>query len=144
MTSPPPVPLRPLRLGPGEDPRRALEALAADGLARFVVAGIGSLEGARLRLAAADREAVLEGPFEIVSLSGSVTADGAHLHMAVADAQGRVTGGHVVHGNVVRTTVELLLAELPGWSLGRELDTRTGYEELVVRGPAAGGAGGAD
>jgi len=131
--------LQPLRLPPGADLRGVLEQATRDrGMAAFVLCGIGSLGDARLRLADATQPSVIEGPCEIVSLSGSLTADGAHLHMAVADAQGRVRGGHVVPGNLVRTTAELLLAWLPGWDLGRELDPQTGYAELVLRAPSKG------
>lgn len=125
--------LEPLRLSPGDDLRRALESLAGDGRARFVVCGIGSLDGACLRLAAQASGTRLDGAFEIVSLAGSLSRDGAHLHMAVADTSGRVTGGHVAYGNRVRTTVEILLADAEGYELGRELDPRTGYRELVAR-----------
>jgi predicted DNA-binding protein with PD1-like motif len=131
-----PMDALPLRLGPGADLRLALEAEAArhggTGSA-FVIAGIGSLDGARLRYADAPGATVLGGPLEILSLCGSLTPHGAHLHMAVADAQGRVFGGHVVAGNLVRTTAEVLLVWLPGWQLGREPDPATGYAELVVR-----------
>lgn len=129
------TPLRPLRLDPGCDLRAALEATATGATpSAFVVCGIGSLAGARLRLAGHTEDTVFEGPFEILSLSGSLTPQGAHLHMTVADAQGRVVGGHVTHGNTVRTTAEVLLAPLPPhWQLGREHDPRTGYRELVVR-----------
>jgi uncharacterized protein len=134
--------LQPLRLPPGADLRGALERTAVDRrMAGFVVCGIGSLGEARLRLADATQTSVIEGPCEIISLSGSLTADGAHLHMSVADAHGRVHGGHVVPGNVVRTTAELLLAWLPGWDLGREFDPRTGYAELLVRAAAKGSGG---
>lgn len=53
--------------------------------------------------------------------------------MAVADAQGRVHGGHVGLGCTVRTTAELLVAELPAHRLSRVLDPATGYPELVVQ-----------
>jgi predicted DNA-binding protein with PD1-like motif len=53
--------------------------------------------------------------------------------MVVADACGRVLGGHVAHGCIVRTTAEVLLALLPGWSFSREPDARTGWDELVIR-----------
>ena len=126
---------RPIRLSPGDDLRRALEAVAVDSPGSFVVCGIGSLDGARLRLAADDVDTALDGPFEILSLSGSLSQDGAHLHMAVADASGQVIGGHVPYGNTVRTTVEVLLADLGEWQLGRELDERTGYKEMAIRKP---------
>jgi uncharacterized protein len=99
----------------------------------FVVAGIGSLSNPRLRMAGQTAEVVFEGDFELVSLSGSVAVNGAHLHMCIADAHGTVWGGHVVHGNGVRTTAEILLAPLPAWQLTRALDPANGYAELQIR-----------
>jgi uncharacterized protein len=127
----------PIRLSPGADLRRALEGLVAgqDTDSAFVVAGIGSLAGATLRHADATTETTLDGPLEIVSLSGSLSPAGAHLHMSVSDASGRVQGGHVCHGNEIRTTAEILLALLPKGSLTREHDAQTGFQELVVRPP---------
>ncbi len=125
----------PLRLSPGDDLRRSIEAcLAREGAsAAFVVAGIGSLVEARIRYAGRAEETRLAGPLEIVALAGSVAPDGAHLHLAVSDEAGHVTGGHAGYGNVVRTTAEILLALLPGWQFSREHDPATGYRELVVR-----------
>lgn len=130
-----PMALRPIRLQPGDDLRAAIEALAArlPDHSGFVVAGIGSLVQARLRMAGDADARLLHGPLEIVSIAGSISPDGAHLHMAVADATGRVLGGHVGAGCEVRTTAELLVAELPGHALARAFDPGTGFEELVVR-----------
>lgn len=127
--------LLPLRLPPGVDLRRALEEAAAGQATEsaFVVAGIGSLVEATLRYAGEPTESSIAGPLEIVSISGTLSPSGAHLHMSVADASGRVYGGHVGYGNVVRTTAEILLALLPDWSLTREPDPATGFNELVVR-----------
>lgn len=124
--------LEALRLKPGEDLRGALERLACTG---FVVAGIGSLIHAELRLAGEAGPTRIDGPLEILTLSGSLTPDGAHLHASVADAAGRVRGGHVCAGCEVRTTVELLIAPLPPGSLARAFDATTGHAELVVRRP---------
>lgn len=126
--------LEPLRLLPGADLRDALQqALAARGLsAGFVVSGIGSLQQAALRLAGTTGACRLDGPLEIVSIAGSLSPDGPHLHAAVSDAAGRVTGGHVLPGCTVRTTAELLLAWLPGWRFGRAHDPATGWAELTI------------
>ena len=124
----------PLRLHPGDDLRAAVvAALQASGQqAAFVLQGIGSLRVAQLRYAGQPQADVLHGDLEILTLAGSVSADGAHLHMAVSDAQGRVLGGHVCAGCIVRTTAELLLALLPGQRFTREVDPRTGYPELKI------------
>jgi predicted DNA-binding protein with PD1-like motif len=125
----------PLRLPPGADLRRALEAaLAGQGVtAAFVIAGIGSLSVARLRRAGAPAADTLAGPLEILTLAGTLAPEGAHLHMSVASASGAVQGGHVAAGCTVRTTAEVLLAWLPGWSFARVHDPATGYGELAVR-----------
>ena len=129
----------PLRLVPGQDLRAALQqALHAHGVqAAFVLQGIGSLSVAQLRLAGADAATELRGDIEILTLAGSLSPDGAHLHMAVADAQGRVVGGHVAAGCIVRPTAEVLIAVLPGHRFAREPDAASGYSELVVYPEAA-------
>ncbi len=98
----------------------------------FVVAGVGSLAGARLRLAGAPEAARLEGDLEILTLSGTLSPSGAHLHASLADRAGRVIGGHVADGCLVRTTAEVLIAPLAGWRLSRAPDPITGHHELVV------------
>lgn len=121
-----------LRLNPGEDLRGALEARARTG---FVVAGIGSLAHAQLRFAGEPGPTRIEGPLEILTLSGSLTPAGAHLHASLSDASGRVLGGHVCAGCEVLTTAELLIAPLPPGSLSRAFDGATGFAELVILNP---------
>ena len=134
--------MRALRLTPGQDLRRALEcAVYAEGCsAAFVLSGIGSLERAHLRRAGADDAEALHGPLEVLTLAGSIAANGSHLHASLADARGVVQGGHLAYGCLVRTTAEVLLGLLPGLSFRREPDLRTGFAELVV-GPEGGPAG---
>jgi predicted DNA-binding protein with PD1-like motif len=126
----------PLRLRPGQDLRDALEDTVRrlGATAAFVVQGIGSLSVAQLRYAGIDQPTELYGDLEILTLAGSVAPDGAHLHMSVSDADGRVFGGHVARGCVVRTTVEILLALLPDHAFSREADPHTGFVELFIRG----------
>lgn len=125
----------PLRLHPGDDLRGALDAALAarGGTAAFVLSGIGSLSAARLRYAGIETAATLAGDLEILTLAGTLSPAGSHLHMSVCDAEGRVRGGHVAPGCVVRTTAELLIAWLPGWQFTRELDPATGFAELTIR-----------
>lgn len=128
----------PLRLSPGEDLRAGVEA-ALRGRAAYLLQGIGSLSVARLRYAGRSEPVELRGDLEILTVAGSVSPDGAHLHMSVSDADGRVYGGHVAAGCIVRTTAELLLALLPAHDFAREHDPATGFTELVVRPRNSGG-----
>lgn len=125
----------PLRLTPGQDLRRSLEAaVAARGVdAAFVLAGIGSLASPPLRLAGAADATAIDGDVELLTLSGTIAANGSHLHASVARADGTVLGGHVAYGCLVRTTAEVLLALLPQWQFVRQPEPTTGHAELVVR-----------
>jgi uncharacterized protein len=124
-----------IRLHPGVDLRRSVEEVGRTQLPNggFIICGIGSLEDPRLRLAGMDMESQYTGPYEILTLSGTVTKDGAHLHVSIASRSGEVQGGHLLYGNRVRTTVEVLLLELSDWSLARVQDPDTGFLELQAK-----------
>jgi predicted DNA-binding protein with PD1-like motif len=126
----------PVRLAPQDDLRATLEAVLHEhgGGAAFVLQGIGSLSVALVRLAGMAQPLELRADLEILTLAGSLSPDGAHLHISVADAQGRVTGGHLCPGSIVRTTAEVLVALLPDYRFTREDDAATGYKELAIRG----------
>lgn len=128
-----------LRLTPGEDLCSALTAAFAqlqteqNAQAACIISAVGSLSRAVLRYAAEPGGTVLAEALELITLSGTLSADGAHLHASVADARGAVRGGHVMPGCIVRTTAEIVLAPLPGWEFTRAQDAQTGFKELVVR-----------
>lgn len=85
------------------------------------------------RLGGAAQVRELEGPFEIVSLVGTLAGDGCHLHASLSDKDGAVCGGHVVGGMEVYTTAEVVLGHCVDAAFTREPDAATGYDELVVR-----------
>ena len=127
-----------LRLRPGDDLRQQLTAFVQ---ANHIMAGtmitcVGSLTVTALRLANQEGPTVYQGHFEIVSLVGTLSTNGSHLHLAVSDSTGRTIGGHLLDGCRVYTTAEIVLGELPQLEFRRETDVTFGYQELVVR-PAA-------
>ena len=125
----------PLRLQPGDDLRQALETWMGEQeeQAGCVISAIGSLSVAELRFAGAAAATTIRGDLEILSLSGTLSADGAHLHIAVANSKGAVLGGHLCPGSLVRTTAELVIGLLPEWQFRRERDPATGYAELAIK-----------
>jgi predicted DNA-binding protein with PD1-like motif len=125
----------PLRFPPQVDLRCALEAELSrhQVSAAFVLQGIGSLSVAQLRLAGMAQLTELRGDLELLTLAGSLSPDGAHLHVSVADRNGQVFGGHMGPGCIVRTTAEVLVALLPGHRFSREPDATTGFSELTIR-----------
>jgi predicted DNA-binding protein with PD1-like motif len=126
------------RLGPGADLKPELARLAeAERLAAaFVASCVGSLARARLRLPSGTGEEAavlwLEAPMEIVSLAGTLSPEGLHLHIALARGDGRCVGGHLLEGCIVHTTAELVIGELTDLTFRRPVDPRTGFRELDV------------
>lgn len=50
--------------------------------------------------------------FEILSLIGSLSQKGLHVHISVADSTGMTLGGHLLDGNEVYYYVELIIAKI--------------------------------
>ncbi len=133
----------PLRLKPGEDLRPALEHWMGrqSEQAGCVISGIGSLSVAQLRLAGRQESTTFSGALEILGLAGTLSADGAHLHITLADGDGAVIGGHLCAGSLVRTTAEQVVGLLPAWQFRRHPDPDTGCAELQIRPVTDPGAG---
>ena len=128
-----------LRLKPGQDLKGEIQALVEREKlpSGAIVTAVGSLRRLRLRLADQHQASEFEGPFEIVSLVGTLSPQGLHLHLSASDAQGRTLGGHLVDGNPVYTTVELVIV-VPPLRFLRKLDPASGYPELEVESPSSG------
>ncbi len=124
-----------LRLTPGQDLKKELNSYAklANLRAAFVVSCCGSLKILKMRLADSNTTFEKSEKFEILSLQGTLSPDGAHLHISAADKDGNTWGGHLLDGCEIYTTAEILIAELPGHQFTREKDNQTGFAELVIK-----------
>ncbi|MBM4426180.1 MAG: DNA-binding protein [Chloroflexi bacterium] len=123
------------RLKPGQDLFVSIEAFAAHHTieAGCVLSSVGSLTHATLRLANRGYYNEYEGHFEIVSMTGTVSIHGSHLHVAISDGDGMTIGGHLVSGCKIYTTAEIVVAEFEDVVYKREMfENDSGYEELVV------------
>jgi predicted DNA-binding protein with PD1-like motif len=123
------------RLKPGQDLKRELVAFAAehDLKAGFILTCVGSVRQAALRLANKPNTTMYEGKMEIVSLTGTLCADGPHLHISLSDGQGVTIGGHLQDGNLIYTTAEVVIGELEDVVFCREICSESTYDELVVK-----------
>ena len=140
-----PIRAHAIRLDPGEDVAPALEKAAAIAMqtsqssSAFVLTAVGSLDEVTLRMANATSHdqggnsnlRQWNERLEIVSLVGTFSADGKHLHMCVTDGNGQAWGGHFVSGRIF-TTLELVLGTIDNVGFQRQMDSQTGYKELVV------------
>lgn len=123
------------RLKPGQDLFDSLESFVADNKieAGCVLSSVGSLTHATLRLANRENFHEYEGHFEIVSMTGTVSTNGSHLHISISDGDGVTIGGHLVSGCKIYTTAEIVVAKFDDVVYKRELlENDSGYEELVV------------
>ena len=102
--------------------------------AASVISSVGSLTKVSLRFANQKNYSTKKGFFEIVSLEGILSfPHGSHLHMSVSDEKGKTQGGHLGNQNIVYTTVELILLELPNRIFERERCPLSGHKELKCR-----------
>ena len=122
------------RLKPGQDLFASIEAFVHQKQigAGCVLSGVGSLAHAKLRLANRDFYSEVDGPFEIVSITGTVSIHGSHLHIAISDGDGKTIGGHLESGCNIYTTAEIVIAVFNDVIYRREFAEDSGYDELVI------------
>ena len=123
------------RLKPGADLRKEIENYARENKieAGWIGTCVGSLTQYNMRFANQKGGTNAEGHFEVVSLVGTVSTNGSHLHISVSDSTGKTTGGHLLDGNLVYTTAEIVLQEDDSYHFTREKDGSTPWEELQIR-----------
>lgn len=122
------------RLAPGQDLFESIQALVREKQveAGCILSGVGSLTHAAFRLANRETFSEFDGYFEIVSLIGTLSLHGSHLHISVADEHGKTIGGHLDSGCKVYTTAEIVIAVFDEMVYKREFAEDSGYEELAV------------
>ncbi|KXK12570.1 MAG: hypothetical protein UZ14_CFX002002270 [Chloroflexi bacterium OLB14] len=123
------------RLKPKQDFFDSVEAYVKQNniQAGVILSAVGSLTQAVLRLANKSDYNTYNGYFEIVSITGTVSIHGSHIHISISDGEGKTIGGHLVSGCKIYTTAEIVLAEFEDVIYKRELyENDSGYEELAV------------
>lgn len=123
------------RLRPGQDLKEELDRVVQQGHigAGAILTCVGSLTDLTLRLANQEGPSHWRGHFEIVSLMGTLSTNGSHIHLSASDSTGRTLGGHLLAGCRIYTTAEIVTGVLPDVVYTREPDPTYGYKELVVR-----------
>ena len=123
------------RLKAGQDLFDEIETVVAEKNieAGCVLSAVGSLTHATLRLANREHYSEYDGHFEIVSMTGTISVYGSHLHMSISDGDGKTIGGHLVPGCKIYTTAEMVLAIFEDVIYKREFAEDSGYEELDIK-----------
>ncbi|MGZ8561970.1 MAG: PPC domain-containing DNA-binding protein [Flavisolibacter sp.] len=123
-----------IRLKPGQDLKKELQSFAETNSmdAAWIISCAGSLTHYHIRFANQQNGTMAEGHYEIVSLTGTLSRNGSHIHISVSDSTGHTSGGHLLEGNIVYTTAEIVIGESNELVFNREKDGSTPYEELVI------------
>ena len=122
------------RLKPGEDLRKGIEDIVKE---KNITAGwintcVGSLTDYTIRFANQQEGTHGFGHFEIVSLTGTVSVNGSHLHISISDSEGKTIGGHLLEGCKIYTTAEIVIGSTTAYEFTRKKDGTTEWEELQV------------
>lgn len=123
-----------LRLKPNMDLKESLRNFVSLNNIKsgFILTTVGSLKQARLRFADQSNSKVFKKKFEIVSLVGTLSTSGIHLHIALSDKEGRTIGGHLDDGCIIYTTAEIVIGESEEFTFIRDIDEQTGFKELKI------------
>ncbi|MES2890770.1 MAG: PPC domain-containing DNA-binding protein [Bacteroidota bacterium] len=123
-----------VRLKPGQDLRKEIQQLVSNKKisAGWISTCVGSLEAYNIRFANQPGGSVGNGFFEIVSLTGTVSINGSHIHLSISDSTGKTIGGHLLDGCRVYTTAELVILEDTRLDFKREKDGSTPWGELQI------------
>jgi uncharacterized protein len=122
-----------IRLKPGMDLKDELSNLVKKNKIKsgFIITCVGSLQGINIRLSDLSIYSKKEN-FEILSLVGTLCGDGLHLHISISDSTGKAFGGHLLNGNIIHTTAEIVLGCESSFKFKRELDKQTNFKELKI------------
>ena len=121
------------RFKTGMDLKEEIEKYSINNnISGVIISSVGCLNKLVIRLA--DGESILkkDGNFEIVSIMGTLSPKGVHIHISVSDENGNTIGGHLKNGCIVNTTAEVCLLVFDNIKFDREFDETTGYDELVI------------
>ncbi len=123
------------RLQYGDDLKKEIENLCYENniTSAVVVSSVGCVYKATIRLADGKTIKEYNDNYEILSVNGTISRDGSHLHISFSDINGDTFGGHLCYNTFVNTTCELVLVGVDEYSFTREHDEKTGYDELVIK-----------
>lgn len=124
-----------LRLKPGQDLKLSIDSFVKENNigAGWVATCVGSLTEYNVRFANQEKGYSDKGHFEIVSLVGTLSVNGSHIHLSVSDSTGKTIGGHLLDGCKVYTTAEIVIGESKELVFERKEDGSTPWKELEIK-----------
>ena len=124
----------PIELEPGQDLHLALSELAVQQqLSGFVLGVVGNLSQATFRCPGQQQPTRMSGELEVITLNGTFSPSGVHLHLSLSDGACQVWGGHLEPGTIVLKGAQLLLG-LSGLPEAQAVQSQERVELAVLPG----------
>ena len=122
------------RLKPGKELKQSIDSFVKikNIQAGWIATCVGSLTEYNIRFANQEKGYSDKGHFEIVSLVGTLSVNGSHIHLSIADSTGKTIGGHLLDGCKVYTTAKIVIGESEDLIFTREKDGASLWKELKV------------
>lgn len=123
------------RLTKGMDLKKSIENYVVEHKIKsgVILSAVGCLYKVTLRTADGVSIRTIDKDYEIVSVTGTLSIDGCHLHISLSDENLNTIGGHLKDDCLVNVTAEIVLGEFEEYEFGREFDKSTGYKELTIK-----------
>ncbi len=103
----------PLTLPAGSDLKVSLENFVREeNKEGFILGVVGNLSRATFQCPGKAAPTVLEGNLEIITLNGTLSEQGVHLHLSLSDGDCKVWGGHLEVGSTVLKGADVLVGLL--------------------------------
>lgn len=132
------------RLKPGMDVMKSLAEICEEHKIdnAIILSAIGSLQGAHYLNPVPTADSVcgyaygealqLYGPIELVSAAGMICHSESgeimlHVHCSLSDQNGNAYGGHMIDGNKVLITTDVVLGVVDKINMVRKYDEETGF-----------------
>ena len=121
-------------LKPGQDLKKGIQKIVDEQQikAGWISTCVGSLTNYNIRFSNQPNSSSDSGHFEIVSLTGTVSVNGSHIHLSLSDSTGKTIGGHLSDGCRIYTTAEIVICSSNDFVFKREKDGTTPWDELQV------------
>lgn len=123
------------RLTKGMDLKLELERITKNANigAGILLSSVGCVDSFNIRLADGKTSLSKKQAMEILSLNGTLSPNGVHIHITLSGSDSIAIGGHLQEGTIINTTCELVIGLLEEYTFSRKYDSHTGYNELSFK-----------
>lgn len=98
----------------------------------FILTAVGSFQQVTLRFAGHPYGQAFKSQFQLISLVGTLSVNGLDIHLAVADASGKIIGGHLMNGSIIYKKAEIIIGSADEVNSFNTLNEKVGANELEV------------